>query len=74
MSGTLAIDRQAKMGQLSLFDDGPEDDPPGRAALLGPKLRSLADEGVFFGTSSWKYEGWLGSIYHAERYETRGKF
>jgi uncharacterized protein YecE (DUF72 family) len=29
---------------------------------------------VFFGTSSWKYEGWLGSIYRAEHYETRGKF
>jgi hypothetical protein len=29
---------------------------------------------VYFGTSSWKYEGWLGSIYTPERYLTRGKF
>jgi uncharacterized protein YecE (DUF72 family) len=26
-----------------------------------------------FGTSSWKYEGWVGSIYSRERYATRGK-
>ena len=35
---------------------------------------SLAAEGVYFGTSSWKYEGWLGTVYDAERYVTRGKF
>jgi uncharacterized protein YecE (DUF72 family) len=34
----------------------------------------LAERGVYFGTSSWKYEGWLGSIYTADRYLTRGKF
>src|SRR5207248_4380852 len=28
----------------------------------------------FFGTSSWKYQGWLGSVYSEERYKTRGKF
>jgi uncharacterized protein YecE (DUF72 family) len=33
----------------------------------------LAKEGIYIGTSSWKYEGWLGSIYTPERYETRGK-
>jgi uncharacterized protein YecE (DUF72 family) len=37
-------------------------------------LRTWADRGVYFGTSSWKYEGWLGSIYNPERYLTRGKF
>ena len=36
-------------------------------------LRAWADRGVYFGTSSWKYEGWLGSIYTPERYETRRK-
>ena len=41
---------------------------------MKPKLRALADKGVFFGTSSWKYEGWLGQIYSPERYSTRGKF
>jgi hypothetical protein len=24
--------------------------------------------------SSWKYDGWLGSIYREDRYLTRGKF
>ncbi len=33
----------------------------------------LAAEGVFVGTSSWKYEGWLGSLYTPARYEYRGK-
>jgi uncharacterized protein YecE (DUF72 family) len=56
---------------MSLF--GPTDTPP-LAARLAPALRSLAEKGVFFGTSSWKYEGWLGSIYTPERYLTRKKF
>ncbi len=29
---------------------------------------------MFFGTSSWKYPGWVGSIYSQERYLTRNKF
>lgn len=33
----------------------------------------LASEGVFIGTSSWKYEGWLGQLYSPDRYEYRGK-
>lgn len=55
----------------SLFDA--EDVPP-LAARLAPALQSLAERGVYFGTSSWKYEGWLGSIYTRDRYLTRGKF
>jgi uncharacterized protein YecE (DUF72 family) len=43
-------------------------------SMLGPRLRSLADRGIYFGTSSWKYEGWLDSIYTRERYETRKRF
>ncbi|MDR3621120.1 MAG: DUF72 domain-containing protein [Paludisphaera borealis] len=62
------------MAQLSLFDSEPDDDPPARAASLAPKLRALAEKNLFFGTSSWKYEGWLGSIYRSDRYETRGRF
>jgi uncharacterized protein YecE (DUF72 family) len=58
------------MSLLPIF----EDDPPPQAARLAPKLRELAAQGVYFGTSSWKYEGWLGSIYTPERYTTRGKF
>jgi uncharacterized protein YecE (DUF72 family) len=37
-------------------------------------LASLAGEGVYLGTSSWKYEGWLGLLYTPKRYETRGNF
>jgi len=37
------------------------------------KAAKLAAEGVFIGTSSWKYEGWLSMLYSPERYEYRGK-
>lgn len=37
-------------------------------------LRDLADRGVLIGTSSWRYEGWLGQIYTPERYYSRGRF
>ena len=37
------------------------------------KAAALAAQGVFVGTSSWKYEGWLGQLYTAARYEFRGK-
>jgi uncharacterized protein YecE (DUF72 family) len=60
------------MTQLSLFDS--PDDRPAQAASLAPRLHALAGQGIYFGTSSWKYEGWVGSIYSAERYTTRGKF
>jgi uncharacterized protein YecE (DUF72 family) len=33
----------------------------------------LAAHGVYLGTSSWKYEGWIGQLYTAERYAYRGK-
>ena len=59
------------MSQLPLF--GPEERPD-QASRLGPKLHALAERNIFFGTSSWKYEGWLGSIYSRDRYLTRGKF
>src|SRR5258708_20192233 len=40
------------------------------------KLRAekLAADGVFIGTSSWKYEGWLDQLYSRDRYIFRGKF
>jgi uncharacterized protein YecE (DUF72 family) len=41
---------------------------------LAQRARDLAAQGVFIGTSSWKYQGWLGTIYNAARYEYRGKF
>lgn len=38
------------------------------------RLRDLATRGVWLGTSSWKYPGWLGQIYDEQHYLTRGKF
>lgn len=38
------------------------------------RLRKLAEESLYLGTSSWKYPGWLGSIYSAERYCGRRGF
>ena len=37
------------------------------------KVAALAAEGVYIGTSSWKYEGWFGQLYTPARYEYRGK-
>jgi uncharacterized protein YecE (DUF72 family) len=41
---------------------------------LAARVRGWAERGVFVGTSSWKYEGWLGQVYAQERYVTRGRF
>ena len=35
---------------------------------------ALAREGVFIGTSSWKYPGWRGQLYAEDRYVWHGKF
>ena len=40
---------------------------------LGRRLTALSRRGIHLGTSSWKYEGWLGGLYTAKRYQTRGK-
>jgi len=40
---------------------------------IKPSALQLASQGVFIGTSSWKYEGWLGQLYTPSRYEYRGK-
>lgn len=41
---------------------------------LGRAVERLAGHGVFVGTSSWKYPGWLGQIYDESRYTFRGRF
>jgi uncharacterized protein YecE (DUF72 family) len=41
---------------------------------LKNKIERLAADGVFIGTSSWKYPGWRGMLYDEARYEWRGKF
>jgi len=56
--------------QPNLFDSVPTFDRQGLAA----RIRALADRKIFIGTSSWRYEGWLGQVYTPERYFTRGKF
>jgi uncharacterized protein YecE (DUF72 family) len=55
----------------SLFDS---EERPALAARLAPVLRTWTERGVYFGTSSWKYPGWVGSIYSQDRYLTRNKF
>jgi uncharacterized protein YecE (DUF72 family) len=37
-------------------------------------LESLAGRGIFVGTSSWKYPGWIGPLYQEQNYLTRGRF
>jgi len=59
------------MAQLTFFDS---EDRHAQARRLAEKLHGLAERNVFFGTSSWKYEGWLGDIYSKDRYVERGKF
>ena len=52
--------------------------PAGISSFLRSDLAAivalLASSGTYVGTSSWKYEGWLGLIYTPEGYMTRGKF
>jgi uncharacterized protein YecE (DUF72 family) len=36
-------------------------------------VAELAAKGVYIGTSSWKYPGWLGLLYTPDRYVYRGK-
>jgi len=54
----LAVDNRARSdacARISPMDAGTHDFPP-QAVRLAPKLRALADRGVYLGTSSWKYE------------------
>ena len=58
------------MDSLSLFEEPQEFDRAG----LHSNLAALASENIYVGTSSWKYEGWIGQIYSRHRYEVRGRF
>lgn len=42
-------------------------------AFYRARIAALAERGIYVGTSSWKYEGWLGQIYTPARYEYRGR-
>ncbi len=48
--------------------------PPFASGTAGASTPRSGRSGDLFGTSSWKYEGWLGSIYTPGRYTVRGKF
>ena len=43
-------------------------------ARVRQRVARAAENGLFVGTSSWKYPGWCGSIYDEQRYLTRSKF
>ncbi len=58
------------MSTPSLFEPPSRFDREGLASAL----ERLAKRKVWIGTSSWKYEGWMGQIYTRERYLTRGRF
>ena len=66
--------RPGRAEPMSFFPAFEAESRPPQAARLAPKLREFAGRGIYLGTSSWKYPGWLGSIYSLSRYETRGKF
>jgi hypothetical protein len=40
---------------------------------LKQNVADLANQGVFIGTSSWKYPAWRGMLYDEQRYVYRGK-
>jgi uncharacterized protein YecE (DUF72 family) len=67
----MAIMIESMSTTLPLFDDPP---PSFDREHLAQELRALANEQIFLGGSSWKYEGWLGQIYTPQKYYTRGKF
>jgi uncharacterized protein YecE (DUF72 family) len=38
-----------------------------------PKLKELEKQGIYIGTSSWKYEGWIGQVYNKDYSGPRSK-
>jgi uncharacterized protein YecE (DUF72 family) len=50
------------------------DSTPFDRKQLHERLAGLASKGVFVGTSSWKYPGWVGTVYDESHYLYRGKF
>jgi uncharacterized protein YecE (DUF72 family) len=49
------------------------DERPHPLEGLKRRVQQWAGRGVWFGASSWKYEGWLGQVYTRERYIVRGR-
>lgn len=50
------------------------DEPSFDRAQLAAGLARLSADGIYLGTSSWKYPGWRGQLYDEARYVYRGKF
>lgn len=63
--GTVRLDRLSGVTLL------PSDFDRDRVAA---RLTRLAQQGVWIGTSSWKYPGWRGQIYDEARYVWQGRF
>jgi len=40
---------------------------------IAQRVSDLASQNIYIGTSSWKYEGWMGQLYSPDRYSYRGK-
>ena len=58
-----------RLGLDTLFDDPSTFDRD----ALAERLRNLADQGIYIGGSSWKYEGWIGQVYTRGNYLSRGR-
>ncbi|MFH1419656.1 MAG: DUF72 domain-containing protein [Planctomycetota bacterium] len=67
-------DKQLAFDWSSEDPKPPSTTPGPQIAPLADRLRRLADRGIYLGTSSWKYPGWVGRVYDAGRYQVRGKF
>lgn len=57
----------------SLFED-PYSESAAFRNKLADALAALARDRIFIGTSSWKYEGWLGQVYTRSNYLYHGRF
>jgi uncharacterized protein YecE (DUF72 family) len=57
----------------SLFED-PYSESAAFRNKLAEALAALARDRIFIGTSSWKYEGWLGQVYTRSNYLYHGRF
>ncbi len=71
----MEVEGKEKLSPSDLSTLNPQ--PPTRLALPAAFARETArlagEANLYLGTSSWKYEGWIGQVYDAQRYLTRGK-
>jgi len=66
---TLDLFAPEPLKQSASHPAGPLDLP-----IYRRQLAALAANGLYVGTSSWKYPGWCGLVYDDSRYQFRGKF